>query len=234
MRGFAYSQIMEQPILVRGSFLREMHITTKPCFSPSFSLYMEVVCCLTDWRQHYSSRGTGIHILDIVLLLHGNFVRLCLQLFRGHFSGDAYNTETVLFTMFFAFVLYTPRNMTWLPIADETNRSTFWTSCTGVSWKRPFLCMMSNFGYSWLSEMQIFVGRVLHTGTASTLGMSYLGYFSFLSPMDARWTKGETIVQEKALCTCFKDPTAHETQLFAFWTDQTFVSGKFCFLYKIN
>ena len=68
--------------------------------------------------------------------------------------------------------------MTW-PIHQEANRCTFWTSCTGVSWKRHWLCIMSSFGYSCLTHMQILVGRVLHTGTESTLRMSYLGSFWF-------------------------------------------------------
>ena len=94
----------------------------------------------------------------------------------------ANNAETVLFTMSFAFVLYGHKaeegNMTW-PIAHDANPCTFWRSCTGVSHKRHFLCIMRNFGYSWLRHMQILVGRVLHTGTESTLKMSYLGCFGF-------------------------------------------------------
>ena len=95
---------------------------------------------------------------------------------------DANNTETVLFTMSFAFVLYGHKaeecNMTW-PLANEANRCTFWTSCTGVSWKRHFLCIMRNFEYSWHMQMQILVFRVLETGTESTLKISYLGCFWF-------------------------------------------------------
>ena len=52
---------------------------------------------------------------------------------------DANNTETVLFTMFFAFVLYGHKteecNMTWA-IPHEANRCTFSRSWNGVSWKR--------------------------------------------------------------------------------------------------
>ena len=68
--------------------------------------------------------------------------------------------------------------MTW-PIAHEANRCTFWTSCTGVSWKCSFLSIMRNFGYSWLTEMRILVGRVLHTVTDIALKMSNLGIFLF-------------------------------------------------------
>ena len=95
---------------------------------------------------------------------------------------DARNTETMLFTMFLAFVLYGHKadecNMTW-PIAHEVHRCTFWTSCTGVSCKRPFLCILRNFWCSSLMDMQVLVGRVLHTGIESSLKMSYLGCFWF-------------------------------------------------------
>ena len=84
--------------------------------------------------------------------------------------------------MLFAFVLYGHKaeecNMT-LPIAHEANRCTFWTSCTGVSWKRHFLCIMRIFGYSVLTNMRIFFGRVLHRGTEISLKMWYLGCFWF-------------------------------------------------------
>ena len=69
------------------------------------------------------------------------------------------------------------RSVTWRPVAHEANRWTFWTSCTSVSWKRSFLFILPNFRYSWLTEMRILVGRVLHTGTEITLKMWYLGCF---------------------------------------------------------
>ena len=75
--------------------------------------------------------------------------------------------EPVLFSMSFAFMPYGHKadecNMT-CPIAHEANRCTFLISCT-VSWKRPFLLILRNFGHSWLTEMLILVGGVLHTGT---------------------------------------------------------------------
>ena len=111
------------------------------------------------------------------------------SLVRGLFlQSDANNTETVLFTMFFAFVLYGHKaecNMNW-PIGQEVNRYTLWTSCTGVSLKRPFLSTMRSLGDSWLTEMRILVGRVLHIGTERTLKMSYLVCFCFLSARDLR------------------------------------------------
>ena len=68
--------------------------------------------------------------------------------------------------------------MTW-PKAQEKNWYTFWTRNTGVSWKRPFLWILRNFGYSCLTEMRILAGRVLPTGTEITLKMWYLGCFLF-------------------------------------------------------
>ena len=130
-----------------------------------------------------------------LVISHRNFVFLLIMrdfacswiseqpiLLRGLFCRDANNTETVLFTMFFPFVLYGHHaeecNMTG-PIAHEANRCTYWTSCTGLSWKRPFLSIIRNFGYSWLTDMRILVGRVLHTGTEITLKMSYSDCFWF-------------------------------------------------------
>ena len=49
--------------------------------------------------------------------------------------------EYVLIIMFLAFVLYTPRCVTW-PLAHEANLCKFSTSCTDLSWKRPVLCIM--------------------------------------------------------------------------------------------
>ena len=109
-------------------------------------------------------------------------------LVRGRVCRDTYNTETVLFTMFLAFVLNGPKSGTWCPIEHEANRCTFWTSSTGVSWKRPFFCIMRTFGYSSLAEMQILVGRVLNTGTESAMKMSYLGHFCLIF---LPWMHGE-------------------------------------------
>ena len=89
---------------------------------------------------------------------------------RSFVQTDANNTETVLFTE--------ECNVT-CTLAHEANRCTFWTSCTGVSFKRPFLSMMLNFKKSWLTELRILVGRVMHTGTQITLKMSYIGCFLF-------------------------------------------------------
>ena len=56
-------------------------------------------------------------------------------LVRGPLCRDENITETVPFTMFFAFVLYGHKaeecNITW-PIAQEADRCTFWTSYSGL------------------------------------------------------------------------------------------------------
>ena len=118
--------------------------------------------------KHYTARGSAVHILEVYLWIMRQFAYLAAHLgSRSFVHRDANKTETVLFTMFFAFLFYghyaEECNMTW-PIAHDTNRWTFWTSCTGVSWKRPFLSIMLIFGYSWLTDMRILVGRVLETG----------------------------------------------------------------------
>ena len=68
--------------------------------------------------------------------------------------------------------------MTWF-IAHGAYLCTYLTSCTFVSWKCPLLCILPVISYSWLTEMQILVGRVLETDMESTLKMSYLGCFWF-------------------------------------------------------
>ena len=136
------------------------------------------------------------------------------------------NAETVLFTMSFAFVIYVYKaeecNMTW-PIAHKVNRCTFWRSCTGLLWKRHFLCIICDFGYSWLKHMQILVGRVLHRGTEGTLRMSYSGCFWFSFCQGIWWRKGDNIVQKESFSTCFMEPREHKTELYT-WTNQTLVS----------
>ena len=68
----------------------------------------------------------------------------------------------MLFKMFLPFVLYGQKpeecNLTW-PIAEEAHRCTFWAICTLVSWKTPFLCILRNFWYSWLTDIQVLVVR---------------------------------------------------------------------------
>ena len=124
--------------------------------------------------NNYSAPGRAVHILDVALVVQWNFVDnvwLWSQLDHGeaHLGSRSFvqrganNAETVLFTMLFAFVLYGHKaykcNITW-PIAHEANRCKVWTSCTGGSWKCPFLCIMRNFGYSWLTHIQILLGLV--------------------------------------------------------------------------
>ena len=100
--------------------------------------------------------------------------------------------------------------MTW-PIAHEANRCKFWTSCPVGSWKRPFLCIMRNFEYSWLTEMRILVRRVVQRSTESTLKMSYLRCFRFsFCQRYKSWTKGDTTVHYKPLCTCFMDTSTRD------------------------
>ena len=101
-----------------------------------------------DLRQNYSPRGTALHLLYVVGVVHGKCYlwKMCdfgqswiteqPILVRVPLCRDAKNAETVLFTMLFAFVLHGHNaekcTMT-MPLANAANRCTFWTSCTGVS-----------------------------------------------------------------------------------------------------
>ena len=161
------------------------------------------------------------------------------------FLRDTYNTETVRLTMFFAFVLYGPRSMTWRTMEHEENRYTLWTSCTDVSWKRPLLSIMRNFGCSWRTKMQILVGRLLHKGTEIILKMSYLVYFSFLSARDVWLTKGDTMeggwtalhmihaCMHSTVCTCMYMYSTRNWVLHIL-NKSDFLSGKLCFLFIVH
>ena len=106
-----------------------------------------------------SSVRRGLNNTENVLFGMCFAFMMCSQTKTAHLGSrcfvqrDANNTESVLFTIFFAIVLYGHKaeecNITW-PIAHESNRCTFWTSCTGVSLKRRFLSTMRNFGYSFM------------------------------------------------------------------------------------
>ena len=54
--------------------------------------------------------------------------------------------------------------------------------------------------------------------------------FFFLSARYIWSTKINTVAQKQPLYTCFMDTTVHGTELCIFWTSQTFVSTKLCFL----
>ena len=176
---------------------------------------------------------------------------LCLKLdhgaahlgYRSFVHRDANNTETVLFTTFsLSCCMGGKCIMTW-PMAQEANRCTFRTSCIGVSWKRTFLWILRNFRYSCLTVMRmdkfctqfmpystsawIHIRKAKHTpnSTVSVLRV----FFGYLSARDILLTKGDKIVRELPLCTCFMDTTVHETELCTFCTIQAFVSGNLCF-----
>ena len=125
----------------------------------------------------------------------------CLQLDHGaayldsrsFVQKDSNHIETVIFfTMFFAFLLYGMISVTSRPIANQANLCTFWTCCTVVSWKRPFLCIMSNLSTvclrwceSWLEEFLTQVRKVHWK-------CHIAGVFAFLFARDI-WTNDDTI-----------------------------------------
>ena len=104
-----------------------------------------------------------------------------------------------------------------------------------VSRKRYILPIMGNIGNSFLTDMRIVVGRVLHTATESTLKRSYLVYFSFSFRqrymVNNRWhyAAGITTLHMLHVSWCLS-PCVHETELCVFLTINTFVSDKRCFL----
>ena len=152
-------------------------------------------------------------------------------LVRGPLCRETQITSKQCYSVCFSLSCYMdigPRSVTWRRIAHEANRCTFWTSCSGVSWKRPFLSIMRSYMNTWLTEMQFLVGRGLHTGMENTQKISYLGC-CFPSARDIWWRKGDTIVQKEPLCTSFMDTRVHKTEFCIFWTVQTFVPGKFSF-----
>ena len=123
---------------------------------------------------------------------------LCLQLDHGaaHLASRSFVQKKAVLSPCFPLsccMFIRSRSVTWRLFVHDMNRCTFWTSCT-VSRKHPFLPKTQSFGYSWLAQMQILVGWVLHTGTEYTLKMSYLGCFCFLSARERWWRKGNTIV----------------------------------------
>ena len=163
------------------------------CFDFLMSIHMEDECCMTQTKGTttvFEAQQCTFWTLVIETSLSVDNAWLCLQLDHGKthpssrsfVQGDANNTETVVFSKVFAIVLYGHKaaecNMTW-PIAHEFNHCIFWTSCTGVSWRHPFLFIMLNIGFSWHTDIQILVAPVLHTRTEITLKMSYICCFWF-------------------------------------------------------
>ena len=127
-------------------------------------------------------------------------------------------------------------NMPWR-IAHEPNLCSVWTSYTGESWKRPFLCIMRNFGYNWHTEMRFLVERFWTHVWRVHWSCHIWWVLCFLSAKDIWWTKDDTAVQDEQLCTCFMDTRVHENELCTFWTSQTYVSGKlsfFCIMHEIG
>ena len=163
------------------------------CFIFLMCIHTEVECSIALTKLNTTvlethQRTFWMLVMETSLLF--NDAWHCFQLYqaaahlgsRSFVQRDANNTETVLFNMCFAFLLYGHEaffTMCFSFPLHWANRCTFWTSCTGVSRKCPFLCILPNFGYSFLTEMRILVGQVLHTGGEIGLKMSYIRCFWF-------------------------------------------------------
>ena len=109
-------------------------------------------------------------ILEVALVVHGHRYFLIMRDFAYDrlrsspswffVQREANNNKTALFTVFRFRAIWTEEwNMTW-SIAHEANRCSFWTSSTGVSWKRPFLCIMCNLDHNFHTEMRIYVAQL--------------------------------------------------------------------------
>ena len=128
--------------------------------------------------------------------------------------------QAVFFSIVFASVLYVHKaeeSSMSRPKAHQANRCTFWTSWPGVSRKYLFMWILRNFGYSWLTEMRILVGRILHTGAEITLKIWYVGchWFSFCQGYMVNKRRHYSAGGIRV------DTTVHQTDLCTFWTSQT-------------
>ena len=150
----------------------------------------------------------------------------------GPLWWDANSTESVLFKIFFSFVLFIiwPGCVPWLTLQRTKRIVAHSGQVALVSWKRHFLCIMRNFGYSWLTDMRIFFGRVLDTGTENTLKMSYIGCFSFSFCQLYMVKKRRHYSGEGPVLRMFHGLLQYTRQLCTFWTIQIIVSGKLCLM----
>ena len=71
------------------------------------------------------------------------------------------------------------RSVVWLGLQSTKRMGAHYGQLALLSEKRYFLCTMRNFEYNCLPDIRILVGRVLHTGTETTLIMSHSRGFSF-------------------------------------------------------
>ena len=146
---------------------------------------------------------------------------------RSFVQRDANNSETVLFTMFFAFVLHGHKsyqcNISW-PVAHEADRWTFWTSCSGFM-ETPILVHNAQL----LVQLAYGEGNLGWTTSAHRYGKNTenIIFWVFLVFFLPGYIVNKR--QEEPLCTCFRNTKVHETEMCIFWTSQTFVSLKLCF-----
>ena len=155
---------LESLLGIRSSVHRALNNTETVsfgvCFDFPMCIHAEVEYCMTYTKGNTTvlePQKCTFWTWSWKLLYVNNawcFLQFCAE---TQITGKPWFSEC-----FFAFVLYGHKpeecNMTW-PIAHEANRSTFWRSCTGVSWKRPFFFIMRCFGYRGHTDIQILVGH---------------------------------------------------------------------------
>ena len=148
MHEFRHSSFTQQPILVSNQLHTEIYITRKPsylvCIFLSWCVFIRkqsaawlrlkaTLQCTRHDAAHFGRWSWKLRYLWIMSDIVYSWITEQPILVRGFLY-----TETVLFTMFFTFVLYGHKaeecDVT-CPIAHEANRCTFWASCSGVSWK---------------------------------------------------------------------------------------------------
>ena len=64
-----------------------------------------------------------------------------------------------------------------------------------------------------------------------TENVIFFVFFVFIFARHIWWTKGDTMVQEERLYTCFIYTTVYDTKLWTFWTIQTFASAFFAWIW---
>ena len=140
---------IEATLLFRSSVQRSLNNTETMQFAAAFAFLMciptKVECSMTQTNGNttvHEAQQCTFWTLVMETVTCGYCVTLLTvgsrrtpSWFQVNVQRDANKTDTVLSTLFFAFVLYGNKvecKMTW-PVAHEGNRCTFWTSCTDVT-----------------------------------------------------------------------------------------------------
>ena len=225
---FGHSSITPAPLGFRSSEDRALNNTETILFGVCFAFLLSCYSAVleahqcTFWTLHNWFMETSLFVDNVWLWSQLNHGAAHIVL-NYYVQRDANNAEIVIFTMSVDFVLFGHN-------AKECNMTAYGARNESVHILDKFYwCFMETSflvykGYSLFTDMRILVWRVPHSGTESTMKNG------FLLARIMWWKKGDTIVQEEPLCTCFMNTTVHETELCTFWAILTFVSGKLSFI----